>query len=198
MPTTGHPPRRSGQLRQWWTILALTCAVLLTGSSCVLLDFPQTAANRTLRTIVTFYAAYDNDPPGTTTIAFPNARHAHAGGTGTADDPVTLASAPAVVAVGTTIYYPPLRKYFAAWVGVTALQLVAGVFAFRLERERLRPLWLLPLQQVVYRQLMYAVLLQSAVTAFAGVRLRWQKLAHRGDFTAAPVTDAAGERFRPA
>ena len=42
-------------------------AVLLTGSSCVLLDFPQTAANRTLRTIVTFYAAYDNDPPGTTT-----------------------------------------------------------------------------------------------------------------------------------
>ena len=112
MPTTGHPPRRSGQLRQWWTILALTCAVLLTGSSCVLLDFPQTAANRTLRTIVTFYAAYDNDPPGTTTIAFPNARHAHAGGTGTADDLITLASTPAAVAVGATIYYPPLRKYF--------------------------------------------------------------------------------------
>jgi hypothetical protein len=112
MPTTGQPPRRSGQLRARWTILALTCAVLLTGSSCVLLDFPQTAGNRTLRTIVTFYAAYDNDPPGTTTIAFPNPRHAHAGGTGTADDPVTLASAPAVVAVGTTIYYPPLRKYF--------------------------------------------------------------------------------------
>jgi len=95
MPTTGQPPRRSGQLRARWTILALTCAVLLTGSSCVLLDFPQTAGNRTLRTIVTFYAAYDNDPPGTTTIAFPNPRHAHAGGTGTADDPVTLASAPA-------------------------------------------------------------------------------------------------------
>jgi cellulose synthase/poly-beta-1,6-N-acetylglucosamine synthase-like glycosyltransferase len=86
----------------------------------------------------------------------------------------------------------------AAWLGVTALQLAAGVFAFRLERERLRPLWLLPLQQIVYRQLMYAVLLQSAVTAFAGVRLRWQKLAHRGDFTAAPVTGASGERFRPA
>jgi len=61
---------------------------------------------------VTFYAAYDNDPPGTTTIAFPNARHAHAGGTGTADDLITLASTPAAVAVGATIYYPPLRKYF--------------------------------------------------------------------------------------
>ena len=79
----------------------------------------------------------------------------------------------------------------ATWAGVTALQLVAGVFAFRLERERLRPLWLLPLQQIVYRQLMYAVLLQSAVTAFAGVRLRWQELQHRGDFTAAPFTCAS-------
>jgi hypothetical protein len=85
----------------------------------------------------------------------------------------------------------------ATWGGVTALQLVAGVFAFWLERERLRPLWLLPLQQIVYRQLMYAVLIQSAVTAFAGVRLRWQKLQHRGDFTAAPFTNVAGERFRP-
>jgi cellulose synthase/poly-beta-1,6-N-acetylglucosamine synthase-like glycosyltransferase len=85
-----------------------------------------------------------------------------------------------------------------AWVGVTALQLVAGVFAFRLERESLRPLWLLPLQQVAYRQLMYAVLLQSAVTAFAGVRLRWQKISHRGDFTAAPATAVGTAGPRPA
>jgi hypothetical protein len=69
-------------------------------------------SNGTLSTIVTFYAAYDNDPPGTVTIAFPNARHPHAGGTGTADDPLTLASDPDVLAVGTMIYYPPLRKYF--------------------------------------------------------------------------------------
>jgi len=79
-----------------------------------------------------------------------------------------------------------------AWAGVTVLQLMAGVFAFRLERESLRPLWLLPPQQIVYRQLMYAVLLQSAVTAFAGIRLRWQKLPHRGDFTAAPTTALDG------
>jgi hypothetical protein len=65
-----------------------------------------------LRTNVTFYAAYDNDPPASTTIAFPNARHTEAGGTGTADDPVTLATVPDVLAVGTTVYYAPLRKYF--------------------------------------------------------------------------------------
>jgi len=35
MPTTGQPPRRSGQLRARWTILALTCAVLLTGTGVV-------------------------------------------------------------------------------------------------------------------------------------------------------------------
>ena len=52
-----------------------------------------------------------------------------------------------------------------AWVGVTVLQLLHRVVAFRLDREPLRPLWALPLQQFVYRQLMYLVLLQSAVTA---------------------------------
>src|SRR5690242_6914163 len=66
----------------------------------------RSLSNHTLTTIVTFYAAYDNDPPGTTTIAFPNARRAHAGGTGTADDPLTLPSVPAAVAVGTRIYCP--------------------------------------------------------------------------------------------
>jgi hypothetical protein len=34
----------------------------------------------------------------------------------------------------------------------------------------------LPLQQFVYRQIMYVVLIRSAVTALAGRRLRWQKL----------------------
>ncbi|WP_191892522.1 glycosyltransferase, partial [Streptomyces griseoaurantiacus] len=44
------------------------------------------------------------------------------------------------------------------WSGVLLVQLLGAVYAFRLDRERLRLLWLLPLQQVVYRQLMYAVL----------------------------------------
>ena len=41
-------------------------------------------------------------------------------------------------------------------------------------------LWLLPLQQIVYRQLMYAVLIRSMFTALAGIRLGWQKLRRTG------------------
>jgi hypothetical protein len=45
----------------------------------------------------------------------------------------------------------------------------------------------MPLQQLFYRQLMYAVLLRSTASAFEGVRLRWQKLRRRGDFSHTPI-----------
>ena len=61
------------------------------------------------------------------------------------------------------------------------VQTVTAVLAFRLDREPLRPLWTLPLQQFVYRQVMYLVLLQSAMTALTGRRLGWQKLRRTGD-----------------
>jgi peptidoglycan/xylan/chitin deacetylase (PgdA/CDA1 family)/GT2 family glycosyltransferase len=67
-----------------------------------------------------------------------------------------------------------------AWVGFLALQLIPAVVAFRMDGERLGPLWSLPLQQVVYRQLMYLVVLQSVVTAIAGARLPWHKLHRSG------------------
>jgi hypothetical protein len=41
--------------------------------------------------------------------------------------------------------------------------------------------WLLPLQQFVYRQMMYLVVIQSVISAAAGVRLRWHKLHRTGD-----------------
>jgi hypothetical protein len=88
----------------------LACAVVLVVSGCV--ELPRVSSPEFLRTIVTFYAAFDNDPPGSTTIAFPNARHPDAGGVGTSDDPITLASVTEVLDVGTVVYYPPLRKYF--------------------------------------------------------------------------------------
>jgi hypothetical protein len=44
----------------------------------------------------------------------------------------------------------------------------------------MRPLWRLPLQQFAYRQLMYLVLIQSAMTALTGGRLRWHKLNRVG------------------
>jgi cellulose synthase/poly-beta-1,6-N-acetylglucosamine synthase-like glycosyltransferase len=68
----------------------------------------------------------------------------------------------------------------AAWFGVLVLQTITSVLAFRLDREPLRPLWALPLQQFFYRQIMYGVLLRSAATAVAGRELGWRKLHRRG------------------
>jgi glycosyl transferase family 2 len=75
-----------------------------------------------------------------------------------------------------------LRETVIAWLGMLALQLFTAAVAFRFDREPLRPLWRLPLQQFAYRQLMYLVLLQSATTALTGGRLRWHKL-HRAGLT---------------
>ncbi|GAA3432395.1 bifunctional polysaccharide deacetylase/glycosyltransferase family 2 protein [Kutzneria kofuensis] len=66
------------------------------------------------------------------------------------------------------------------WLAFLAMQVVPAIIAFRLDRERLGPLLALPLQQFVYRQLMYLVVLQSVMTALAGARLPWHKLARTG------------------
>ena len=66
------------------------------------------------------------------------------------------------------------------WLGFLILQTIPAVIAFQLDGERLRPLWALPLQQFVYRQLMYLVVIQSVATAVSGVRLPWHKLERRG------------------
>jgi cellulose synthase/poly-beta-1,6-N-acetylglucosamine synthase-like glycosyltransferase/peptidoglycan/xylan/chitin deacetylase (PgdA/CDA1 family) len=73
------------------------------------------------------------------------------------------------------------------WLGFMTLQLLAAVYAFRLDGEPLRPLWSLPLQQVVYRQLMYLVVIQSAATAWYGLRVRWQGVQRTGEMDAAPI-----------
>lgn len=73
---------------------------------------PTSKAGHTVRVEITFYAGADNDPPGSAEIAYPNSRHQSAGGTGTWADPLTLASAPDELPVGTLVYVPRLKKYF--------------------------------------------------------------------------------------
>jgi cellulose synthase/poly-beta-1,6-N-acetylglucosamine synthase-like glycosyltransferase len=68
-----------------------------------------------------------------------------------------------------------------AWLAVLLIQVVTAVLAFRLDREPLRPLWALPLQQLVYRQIMYLVLVHAAATALSGGILKWQKLRRTGE-----------------
>jgi peptidoglycan/xylan/chitin deacetylase (PgdA/CDA1 family)/glycosyltransferase involved in cell wall biosynthesis len=72
----------------------------------------------------------------------------------------------------------PVAAY---WLAFNAIQLALGWYAFRLDHESPRPLWTVPVQQFVYRQLMYMVVLESLLSAIRGVRLRWQHLERTGD-----------------
>ncbi len=66
------------------------------------------------------------------------------------------------------------------WAFFTALQLALGWYAFRLDGESPRPLAAMPLQQFVYRQLMYLVVVESVLTALRGTGLRWRPTDRTG------------------
>jgi hypothetical protein len=88
-----------------------------------------------------------------------------------------------VFAIYGLVFLDPVRV-LAVWVGFVVLQVAMGFYAFRLDGERFGPLWTLPLQQFVYRQLMYLVVIQSVFTALAGTRLRWQRMERYGSLQA--------------
>jgi hypothetical protein len=67
-----------------------------------------------------------------------------------------------------------------AWLALLGVQVLISAYALRLDRERTGVLWTLPLQQVVYRQVMYLVVVQSVVTALLGSRLGWHRMARTG------------------
>ncbi|MGW6918797.1 bifunctional polysaccharide deacetylase/glycosyltransferase family 2 protein [Kitasatospora sp. NPDC054939] len=88
------------------------------------------------------------------------------------------------------VFLDPLR-IVGLWFAFLLVQLGMAVYAFRLDRERLGPLWSLPLQQFVHRQLMYLVVVQSVFTAVAGSRLRWQRMQRYGSLKV-PADGGAG------
>ncbi|WP_405015626.1 bifunctional polysaccharide deacetylase/glycosyltransferase family 2 protein [Kitasatospora sp. NBC_01539] len=90
-----------------------------------------------------------------------------------------------VFAVYGLVFLDPVR-IIGLWGAFLVLQAGMGVYAFRLDGERLGPLWTLPLQQFVYRQLMYLVVIQSVCTALAGSRLRWQRMQRYGTLQVPP------------
>jgi cellulose synthase/poly-beta-1,6-N-acetylglucosamine synthase-like glycosyltransferase len=67
------------------------------------------------------------------------------------------------------------------WIVFTLLQLGLGWYAFRLDRESPRVLWSMPLQQFVYRQLMYLVVIESVLSAIRGTHLHWRPSARSGE-----------------
>jgi cellulose synthase/poly-beta-1,6-N-acetylglucosamine synthase-like glycosyltransferase/peptidoglycan/xylan/chitin deacetylase (PgdA/CDA1 family) len=94
---------------------------------------------------------------------------------------VLPALAPAIdlFAIYGVLFNGALRT-LAIWGLFNLLQLAVAVYAFRLDREPLRPLWALPLQQFVYRQLQYLVVIESTVSALQGVRSSWRHLPRTG------------------
>ena len=66
------------------------------------------------------------------------------------------------------------------WLSVMLIQTAGAAFAFRMDGEPKGPLWLMPAQQLIYRQLMYVVLGQSLGSAVSGVRVRWQRMRRIG------------------
>jgi cellulose synthase/poly-beta-1,6-N-acetylglucosamine synthase-like glycosyltransferase/peptidoglycan/xylan/chitin deacetylase (PgdA/CDA1 family) len=78
------------------------------------------------------------------------------------------------------LFFLPTAQILGVWFGFLFLQVLTAAYALRLDGERLAPLWVLPLQQVVFRQLMYLVVLQSTVTALVGSRLRWHRVVRTG------------------
>ncbi|WP_037881611.1 bifunctional polysaccharide deacetylase/glycosyltransferase family 2 protein [Streptomyces sp. NRRL F-5727] len=92
------------------------------------------------------------------------------------------------------LLFQDVGQALGVWLGFTAVQVGTAVYALRLDKERFEPIWTLPLQIVVYRQLMYLVVVQSVVTALLGSRLRWHRMQRTGTATATLDRTAVGEQ----
>ncbi|GAP53130.1 glycosyltransferase [Streptomyces azureus] len=68
----------------------------------------------------------------------------------------------------------------AVWFAFLGVQIVCSGYALRLDGEPVLALWSMPFQIVVYRQLMYLVVIQSLVALLLGSRLRWQRMKRSG------------------
>ena len=92
--------------------------------------------------------------------------------------------APAVdIFAGYGIFFMDPVTVALSWLAFVAAQAACAMYALRLDGERISTLWVLPLQQVLYRQLMYLVVVQSVVTAMLGARLRWHVIRRTGTFS---------------
>jgi cellulose synthase/poly-beta-1,6-N-acetylglucosamine synthase-like glycosyltransferase/peptidoglycan/xylan/chitin deacetylase (PgdA/CDA1 family)/spore germination protein YaaH len=74
-----------------------------------------------------------------------------------------------------------IDKMLVYWTVFTAVDLLAGLIAFILERqEKWRLLWLLVPQRFVYRQVMYWVVIKALSRAAQGLSVGWGKLKRTG------------------
>ncbi len=90
-------------------------------------------------------------------------------------------------AIYSILFLDPL-PILAFWVAFNACQFMLAWVAFGWDRESRRPLWSLPLQRLVYRQMMYLVVIDSVMVALMGTHLRWHRHTRTGDVEIARTT----------
>jgi len=91
-------------------------------------------------------------------------------------------------AIYSILFLNPL-PILAFWVAFNVSQLMLAWVAFGWDHESRGVLWSMPLQQIIYRQLMYLVVIDSVMLALMGTGLRWQRLTRTGDMEVArPAT----------
>ena len=83
-------------------------------------------------------------------------------------------------AIYSILFLDPL-PILAFWLVFNACQFVLAWVAFGWDLESRRPLWSLPFQQLVYRQLMYLVVIDSVLVALMGTHLRWHRQVRTGE-----------------
>jgi cellulose synthase/poly-beta-1,6-N-acetylglucosamine synthase-like glycosyltransferase len=89
-----------------------------------------------------------------------------------------------------SLFFTDSHRLALTWFAFLVLQLLTALYAFALDKESPRPLWAVLTQQIVYRQLMYLVVIQSLASAIYGVRLRWHSVPRTGELDAGPATPA--------
>jgi cellulose synthase/poly-beta-1,6-N-acetylglucosamine synthase-like glycosyltransferase/peptidoglycan/xylan/chitin deacetylase (PgdA/CDA1 family) len=65
------------------------------------------------------------------------------------------------------------RQLLVFWLGLLAAQTMTAIYAVRLDRESYRGLWILLVHHILYRPMLYFVVMQSTATAIAGNLQRW-------------------------
>jgi hypothetical protein len=67
------------------------------------------------------------------------------------------------------------------WGAFNLLAMLTAAYGLRMDGESLRELWAVPVQQFVYRQLMYLVIIEATVRALQGIGLGWRRVPRTGD-----------------
>jgi cellulose synthase/poly-beta-1,6-N-acetylglucosamine synthase-like glycosyltransferase/peptidoglycan/xylan/chitin deacetylase (PgdA/CDA1 family) len=83
-------------------------------------------------------------------------------------------------AIYSIVFLDPM-PILAFWGAFNLFQIGLAVTAFRLDRESMRPLWALPLQQFLHRQISYLVVYDAVISALLGSRLGWQRSERTGE-----------------